>query len=528
MHKIVLTADKTLMTEYGGASFLGFILCAPRRLLPNFFVDHIICPKPRTLNGEVYAPPYSLRKVEASLVHYGFKREDIGFIPPFNLKKLVSYDTEIVGVNTVDPMGRAPVSWTLRHLLGGGKPATQIAFEKLMWELKQLKERYGFKIIVGGPGSWQLTDKEAEFFGIDVRFYGQAEITFPKIVDDLLKGNPVPKVVRGVPPSLNDVFPILGPARSGFVEITEGCGRGCRFCAPTQKLWKSIPIDVIKHEVKLNVLAGEKNVYLLSEDWIRYGAKGFKELNQHALLKLLRTLRGIPNVDKIVSTHVNFSSVKLAGSKLLEELNYYMGITSKEPWVGPQIGLETGSIKLISKYMRGKVLPFKPEEWRDVVIEACQILSDVYWYPCITLITGLPDENDDDIMKTLELLDELKTAKAWFFPLFFIPIGTSALSNEEFFKAYLMNDARWELVTKSWKLSAAFASKYINKVTSGANSSLLKIFLNKLFSRLSDEVTKLINEIENKPQLMFNKLKDVDLTKPNKLLVKAMVSVIAK
>ncbi|MEM2110120.1 MAG: radical SAM protein [Candidatus Odinarchaeota archaeon] len=528
MSRIILTADETLMTEYGGASFLGFILCAPRRILPNFLIKYVICPHPRMRDGEVLAPPYSLRKVEASLVQNGYSREDIKFIHPSKLNESVSEKTRIIGIDVVDPMGRGPVSWTLRHLLGGGKPATQLAFLSLMRRIKPLKEKYGFKVILGGPGAWQVTDKEAETLGIDVRYYGQAELTLPQVVDKLIRGEQVPPVVKAAPPKPEQVYPILGPARCGFVQITEGCGRGCRFCGPTQVPWRSIPLDIIEKEARLSIAAGERNLYLLSEDWLRYGSSSFRELNINALLKMLQTLRSIPGVDKIVSTHVNFSTMKLAGVKQVEELNYYMGVNEDEPWIGPQIGLETGSPRLLEKYMRGKVLPYTPQEWHEVVVEACQILKDVYWYPCITMITGLPEETDDDIMLTLELLDDLKGTPAWFFPLFFIPIGTSALSRQEFFKTYLMNEARWELVTRSWKLSAAFALKYIKHVTSGAKMSLTQIFLNKLFSRLSDETLRFIDKIGSQPAQMLTMLKNVDLTKPGKPLMKALVSIIAR
>jgi hypothetical protein len=91
-----------------------------------------------------------------------------------------------------------------------------------------------------------------------------------------------------------------------------------------------------------------------------------------------------------------------------------------------------------------------------------------------------------------------------------------------------MNEARWELVTRSWKLSAEFALKYIKHVTSGAKASLTQVFLNKLFSRLSDETLRFIDKIAGQPERMLSMLKNVDLTKPGKPLMKALVSIIAR
>jgi len=73
--------------------------------------------------------------------------------PPERLERVVDRDTAVLGVHVVDPQGLAPVSWTLRVLMGGGDPATKYEFERLMRRVAGLKRRYGLKVVVGGPGS---------------------------------------------------------------------------------------------------------------------------------------------------------------------------------------------------------------------------------------------------------------------------------------------------------------------------------------------------------------------------------------
>ena len=38
-----------------------------------------------------------------------------------------------------------------------------------------------------------------------------------------------------------------------------------------------------------------------------------------------------------------------------------------KPIVTAETGIETGSVRLMRKYMAGKMLPYKPEQWREIV-----------------------------------------------------------------------------------------------------------------------------------------------------------------
>jgi radical SAM superfamily enzyme YgiQ (UPF0313 family) len=52
--------------------------------------------------------------------------------------------------------------------------------------------------------------------------------------------------------------------------------------------------------------------------------------------------------------------------------------------------------------------------------------------PACTLIVGLPDEKEEDIIKTIDLVDDLKQMRSLIVPLFFVPLGK--LKNEDWFK----------------------------------------------------------------------------------------------
>jgi radical SAM superfamily enzyme YgiQ (UPF0313 family) len=116
-----------------------------------------------------------------------------------------------------------------------------------------------------------------------------------------------------------------------------------------------------------------------------------------------------------------------------------------------ETGIETGSSRLMKKYMAGKMLPFKPEEWQDIVVDAFGILNDNDWYPLATLIVGLPDEKEEDVLATLELMDRLKGYKAFYVPLFFVPLENCVLMNKKGAELDSLSRARWDFFIRCWE-----------------------------------------------------------------------------
>jgi len=97
-----------------------------------------------------------------------------------------------------------------------------------------------------------------------------------------------------------------------------------------------------------------------------------------------------------------------------------------------QVGLESGSPRLLAKHFRGKVYPWKPEDWPDIVVEYSKLFNESYWYPCFTYIVGFPDATPDDYIATTELIDRLRSEgfKGWTFPLLLIPMGGTIIEKK--------------------------------------------------------------------------------------------------
>ncbi len=105
----------------------------------------------------------------------------------------------------------------------------------------------------------------------------------------------------------------------------------------------------------------------------------------------------------------------------------------------------------MKKYMAGKMLPYKPEQWPEIVEQAFGILNDNDWYPLATLIIGLPDETEDDVAETLSLMDDLKDYNAFYVPLFFVPLEDCLLMNKAGAEYDSLTKRRWEFLERCWE-----------------------------------------------------------------------------
>lgn len=458
---IVLTADRTLFTDYGGFGGGGFLACLPARLIPEFILNYLLCPRIPSIDGRATLAPYSLRRIESILIENGFDECEVVVAHPDDLGKVIGEKTRVIGITTVDPKGYAPVSHTLCSLLGGGEPCTAVKFKELLTSRVIRKHREHIKIIVGGPGAWQISDEEAKSLGINTLFIGEGEESIAEIFRKAVQGENLPSRFYGEPVKSESIPRIINPARGGHVEITRGCGRGCQFCTQTGRRWLSFPLDHIIEEVKVNIRGGLNSACLISDDGLRYGSKDLS-INREAVLKLYQSILSLEGLKSIGISHISFSTV-LQAPDLIRSLSEICGYTEKNPLFGPQIGLETGSPRLIRKYMIGKPKPFKPEDWPKVVIQATHILNENNWYPCTTLIIGLPGENEDDLMKTLELIDDLKGAKQWLFPLFFSAMSPSKLEKENTFMLNRMSSAHWELLFRCYEHDMQYSREIIDK-----------------------------------------------------------------
>ena len=89
--RVVLTADRSLMTNYRGNFLYGFIACGPYEVLPEWVFDKVFCPSVETdpITGEVKVAQVGLRRIESSLINGGYKKEDVFMAHPEMLQKSI-------------------------------------------------------------------------------------------------------------------------------------------------------------------------------------------------------------------------------------------------------------------------------------------------------------------------------------------------------------------------------------------------------------------------------------------------------
>jgi radical SAM superfamily enzyme YgiQ (UPF0313 family) len=177
-----------------------------------------------------------------------------------------------------------------------------------------------------------------------------------------------------------------------------------------------VPMETIVKEAKANVSRTPAYLLLQSENFLEYGSKDFYP-DENVIMELYKTLYSIKGVKEVWPIHVNLASIA-ANPELVMKLTKFLRKKGLK-FYSCQPGLETGSGRLINLLMRGKILPFKSEEWEFIVKESFKIMDECRWIPFTSIIMGLPGENEEDIKETITLVKSLDKYDCLFTPLFF-------------------------------------------------------------------------------------------------------------
>jgi radical SAM superfamily enzyme YgiQ (UPF0313 family) len=445
------------MSDFNLNLVVSFTGSFPLTYVPQRFLKRILYPSnPLNRDGAARFAPYGLRKVEAQLVRE-FGRKNVVVAHPRNLQMFVGPNTKVVGISTMDPLGDAFVSRTYTSILGlGGKPLNRMEFEKLVSE--PVLKKYKPIIIVGGAGAWQILDmRMQEVLGIDTIVIGQAERSAAGIFKRALSGEKLKKVITTEPSKLEDIPVITEPALYGAAEITRGCGRNCAFCSPTMRHLISFPMEHVLEEVRLNARKGTRAIFLQTDDVFLYKKRDHFYPNREAIVKLVESIAKIPGVEFIQFPHASFAPI-VCDPKLIEIIAPTLVDRGLWRWgngrmASFEMGLETGSIRLMRKYMRGKMLPYFPEQWHEVVTQATGILDDNGIAPLATLVIGLPGEQEEDTNQTLELLYKLKGNRVMYAPILFTSEEESQLRGRKHMSLKKLTDLQWEVLSTCWRFN---------------------------------------------------------------------------
>ncbi|UCG44534.1 MAG: B12-binding domain-containing radical SAM protein [Candidatus Bathyarchaeota archaeon] len=465
---IVLTGPATDMSDFNLSPFRAFTGGFPTGIIPRKLLrKYWYPPVPSYGDGTAKYAPYGMRKIEALLVRE-FGADSVAVVHPNSLERVVGPGTKAIGISSMEPAGTGFVSRTYTSLLGfGGEPVAAAEFRDLV--NKPVLRRWGAKIILGGSGAWQIHKSKLQAkYDVDCIVMGEGERTALNIFRMALNNERLPPLVEAESPNPEEVPCILRPSIFGTVEVTRGCGRGCRFCSPTMRRSFSFPLNHIMKEVQLNAKNGTKMIILASDDIFLYKSKKRFLPNREAVTSLIKSVAAVPGVQYIQPAHASLAPVvydpemvEEIGPILLEKANWVANGTKHS---SVEIGIETGSIRLMNEHMKGKMLPYEPTEWHTIVTEGVDILNANGIWPLATLIVGLPGEAEEDTIATLDLLDELRQRKVFYVPLLFTSEEDCMLKKARHMDLNHLSPLQWDLIATCWERNlSVFVSKGLHK-----------------------------------------------------------------
>lgn len=450
------------MSQYENNPFLAFICTFPNRLSRRVLEKHLSSVQDK--NGFEKFAPYGLRKIESLLIEE-FGQNNVVCAHYDSLHKVIGEKTKLVCITSMDPMGLAYVSATYNSLIGfGGDALNASEFRRLI--MHPAIKKYKPSVLVGGAGAWQIKDAGTqEDFGIDVLFQGEGESDVTPVVKKLLNKEDVPNYYKAKKPKKEEIPLIKHAASYGMVEITRGCGRGCHFCSPTLRTKYSFDLEHILREVEVNIRGGSNAIFTATEDMFLYRSKPGFIPDRKKIVELYKSIASHPGVEYIILSHASLAPI-IYDPKILEELSPILIEKTlwspernyKQPFISVEVGIETGSTRLMKKHMRGKAHPYRVENWPELVVQGIGLMNDHDWWPLCTIMTGQPDEGEDDVIATLELIDDLHShnSKMFYTPVLFIPLEEAILGNVKRLAIENLSELQWEVITRCWKNNIEF------------------------------------------------------------------------
>jgi len=419
---VVLAADRTLSARYS-VLFEGILGTMQTTKLPEPVVRHLLAPAVKTdRDGRASAAPLGLRRVEASLIRdAGLTARDVVCTTPRRLGQLLGPWVKLVMFSSSDPLGRGMSNTTTSNFMGG-RLYTSLWTRRMLRAVARAKRRFGFKVAAGGAGAWQLTADggAARQLGIDIVFDGYFERSGPALVRDILAGRPVEGTFVEKETAADLARPIMAPSVMGAVELSRGCGKGCRFCTMSAKKMEHLSLETIVADIETNASSGVRCAVSASEDFLRYGSSdGRPDFDR--LCGLFEAVRGIDSLRLVQLDHVNVASVLQLSAGQLEHIASLLrrGGRTGCPWVN--MGVESASGRLVKANCPQKIRPFRTEDWQQMVHEAVERISRAGFFPVLSVVLGMPGETAGDVDLTINLVNTLARRRAAVFPIFYEP-----------------------------------------------------------------------------------------------------------
>lgn len=464
--RIVLAASDSESNEFMRSTWRQMLLATLPARYARYAGTNWSLQNELAADGQAKYVPHGLRVVEALLLQK-FPPHDVVVCYPDQMGEFIGEDTRVVGVHAHNPLGITFATDVYAKLIGQElEPINAAEFRRLIQHPVLREHKHHLKLIVGGPGAWQIEHKSLQDeWLIDCLVHGEAEDVVLPLFEAAVRGEALPRKVEGHSPDLSRIPRTSHRSTFGAVEITRGCGRGCQFCSVALRAGKSIPLDHILANVRAQVAEGADTILLTTEDVFLYEQGPKFSTNIPALKRMFESVAAVPGVEYLMLTHGTMAPLvkepeviaELSEIAVSKSVNRHPASSHPEHrYANLFIGLETGSPTLFSHEMKGKAYPFRPQQWPDVVLRGMEILNKHNWFPFCTFILGLPGETREDTKQSLDLLFALKDAKWCVIPTLFVPLEDTRLEKKPGAKLVDLTDLQWEFFFTCWRYNMDF------------------------------------------------------------------------
>jgi len=273
------------------------------------------------------------------------------------------------------------------------------------------------KVIVGGIHP-SIQPEMYDFKAIDTVVKGEGEITFPELLKKIANGNELPRYIVGEKPNLNrlpwidrEIFPYLnkemdfsfsgtGKTPSVTMLAGRGCPYHCKYCQPGENAVFGTPYRMRSPEnvmAELYHLHGKyrfksitfwDDTFTLNKKWIMRFADLYEQSN------IGGEIAACTRAD-LVCQH----------PEVIERLAR-IGVN----WL--VIGMETGSQRMLDLIGKGTTV--------EQNLKAAEICHRNGINVFATIMFGLPTETNEEVDKTLAMLDKMQpqiTSPFWYVPI---------------------------------------------------------------------------------------------------------------
>lgn len=450
---VVLVADRTLSADYK-VLFEGIFATMQTRQVPEFFMRSFVSPK-ASVDGFSRAAvvPVGLRRVESALLAAGLDSGNVVCTTPEALYNLLGPWVKVLGFSSSDPLGNGMSNTTTKNFWSG-ELYTRFWTRQMLEQILGAKRKYNFKVVGGGAGAWQWRNYKDNVSSecLDVVFDGYFENLGPALFQELVNGRQETEYIHEKTTAVDNIKPIAGASMLGVVELSRGCGRGCGFCAMADKKMQHIPQDTIIADLQCNLRSGINSVVSSSEDFFRYGGTGSK-VSFDSLHSLLENMRRIKGLSFMQIDHANITSAAQLTDEQLKMIRSLLTWEKRSDYLWVNMGLESASGSLVAESSPGKITPFRPEDWEEVIKETAEKMARNGFFCVFSIILGLPGETPEDIARTSRLVDYFENKKVAIFPVFYEPVRPDEIAIGAAFELSKMRLDHLRLYQKCYEIN---------------------------------------------------------------------------